>query len=95
MQYSIKHTTPYMLFGLNPIQIDGWETQRFLEYADKVIEDGAHDIIDRSSPLNLIKQINKRKNIDINGHREVFIFIYAAVSNKARYSIEAKPSSRF
>ena len=45
MQYSIKQTTPYKLFGLNPIQMDGWETQRFLEYADKVIEDGTHDTI--------------------------------------------------
>ena len=45
MRYNIKQTTPYKLFGLNPVQMDGWETQRFLDYADTVIEDGTHDAI--------------------------------------------------
>lgn len=45
MKYSIKQTAPYKLFGLNPVQMDGWETQRFLDYADAVIEDGTHDAI--------------------------------------------------
>ena len=45
MQYSIRQTKPYKIFGLNPRQIDGWETQPFLDYADAVTEDGTHDAI--------------------------------------------------
>jgi AraC family transcriptional regulator len=45
MQYNIKQTEPYSLFGLNPIQVDGWQTEPFLKYADTVIEDGTHDAI--------------------------------------------------
>ena len=45
MQYNIKQTAPYKLFGLNPIPLDGWQTEPFLEYADAVIEDGTHDAI--------------------------------------------------
>ena len=45
MQYSIRHTRPYRLFGLNPVPMKGWETQQFLDYADAVIEDGTHEAI--------------------------------------------------
>jgi len=45
MQYSIKHTEPYKLFGLKPIHIEGWESESFLEYADSIIEDSTHDEI--------------------------------------------------
>lgn len=45
MQYVIKRTEPYKVFGLNPVCMEGWETERFLEYADTILEDGTHDAI--------------------------------------------------
>lgn len=63
MKYHIKQTAPYKLFGLNPVQIDGWDTQRFLDYADAIIEDGTHDKINVAagfpgSALNMIQNDN-------------------------------------
>jgi AraC family transcriptional regulator len=49
MQYNIKQTEPYKFFGLNPIQLDGWQTELFLEYADAITEDGTHDAINMAA----------------------------------------------
>jgi hypothetical protein len=59
MRYAIKQTEPYQLFGLNPIQIDGWKTQPFLDYAETVIEDGSHDATNVAAgfPGNAIEMI--------------------------------------
>ena len=59
MSYNIKQTTPYKLFGLNPVQMDGWETQQFLDYADAVTENGTHDAINIAAgfPGNAVEMI--------------------------------------
>jgi AraC family transcriptional regulator len=59
MKYQVIKMKPQQLFGLNPLQIDGWETQPFLDYADSVIEDGTHDAINIAAgfPGNAIKMI--------------------------------------
>lgn len=43
MQYQIIETQPFKLFGTDAVQIDGWEPEKFLEHADRVIENGSHD----------------------------------------------------
>lgn len=43
MQYQIIETQPFKLFGMDVVQIDGWEPEKFLEHADRVIENGSHD----------------------------------------------------
>jgi len=43
MQYQIVETQPFKLFGMDAVQIDGWETEKFMEHADRVIENGSHD----------------------------------------------------
>ena len=60
MQYIIKETEPFKLFGLNPIQVDGWEMQQFLDYADLVIEDGTHDTTNAAAGFigNAVEMIN-------------------------------------
>jgi len=63
MKYSIKKTASYKIFGLNPVQIDGWETKQFLEYADTIIEDGTHDAINLAAgfPGQALDMIKKDK----------------------------------
>lgn len=43
MQYRIVETQPFKLFGTDAVQIDGWDPDKFLEHADRVIENGSHD----------------------------------------------------
>jgi len=43
MQYQIVETQPFKLFGMDVAQIDGWDSEKFLEHADRVIENGSHD----------------------------------------------------
>lgn len=43
MQYQIIETQPYKLFGMDVVQTDGWKPEKFLENADRVIENGSHD----------------------------------------------------
>jgi len=43
MQYQIIETQPFKLFGMDAAQIDGWDPEKFLEHADRVIENGSHD----------------------------------------------------
>lgn len=43
MQYRIIETQPYKVFGMDVLQMDGWETEKFSEHADRVIENGSHD----------------------------------------------------
>ncbi len=43
MQYQIIETQPFKLFGMDAVQIDGWDPEKFLEHADRVIENGSHD----------------------------------------------------
>jgi AraC family transcriptional regulator len=43
MQYQIIETQPYKVFGMDVLQMDGWEPEKFLEHADRVIENGSHD----------------------------------------------------
>lgn len=43
MQYQIIETQPFKLFVMDAMQIDDWDPQKFLEYADRVIENGSHD----------------------------------------------------
>ncbi len=49
MQYRFKNTKPFKLFGLNPIKLDSWRPEAFIEYGDTVIEDGTHDRINRAA----------------------------------------------
>lgn len=66
MKYNIRQTAPYKLFGLNPAQIDSWETQRFLDYADAVIEDGTHDAINVAAGFpGLALEMIKSNNWDV------------------------------
>ena len=43
MQYQIIETQPFKVFGMDVVQIDGWVPEKFLEHADRVIENGSHD----------------------------------------------------
>lgn len=43
MQYQIIETQPFKVFGMDVVQIDGWTPEKFLEHADRVIENGSHD----------------------------------------------------
>lgn len=43
MQYQIVETQPYKLFGMDVVQTDGWKPEKFIENADRVIENGSHD----------------------------------------------------
>jgi AraC family transcriptional regulator len=43
MQYQILETQPYKIFGMDVVQTDGWIPEKFLENADRVIENGSHD----------------------------------------------------
>lgn len=43
MKYRIIETQPYKVFGMDVLQTDGWETEKFSEHADRVIENGSHD----------------------------------------------------
>lgn len=43
MKYQIVETGSYQLFGMDVAETDGWDSDRYLEYADRVIENGSHD----------------------------------------------------
>lgn len=43
MQYQIVETQPFKLFGMDAVQIDSWDPEKFVEHADRVIENGSHD----------------------------------------------------
>jgi AraC family transcriptional regulator len=43
MKYQIIETGSYQLFGMDIVKTDGWNSNRYLEYADRVIENGSHD----------------------------------------------------
>ncbi len=43
MQYQIIETKPYKVFGTDPVITDGWENEDFLDYGDRIIENGSHD----------------------------------------------------
>ena len=43
MKYQIVETEAYRLFGTEVVETDGWDTEKYLEYADRVIENGSHD----------------------------------------------------
>lgn len=43
MKYQIIETQAYQLFGTDIVKTDGWNTGDYLQYADRVIENGSHD----------------------------------------------------
>jgi AraC family transcriptional regulator len=43
MKYQIIETQTYKVFGRDVVQTDGWKPEKFLEHADRVIENGSHD----------------------------------------------------
>lgn len=43
MQYQIAETQPFKLFGMDAVQIDSWDPEKYLEHADRVFENGSHD----------------------------------------------------
>lgn len=43
MKYQIIETQPYKIFGMDVVQTDSWKPEKFLEHADRVIENGSHD----------------------------------------------------
>jgi predicted transcriptional regulator YdeE len=43
VRYQIIETQPFKLFGMDAVQIDDWDSEKFLEHADRVIENGSHD----------------------------------------------------
>lgn len=43
MKYQIIETQLYKVFGMDVVQTDGWKPEKFLEHADRVIENGSHD----------------------------------------------------
>ena len=43
MKYQIIETQSYQLFGRDIVKTDGWKANNYLEYADRVIENGSHD----------------------------------------------------
>jgi len=49
MQFNIRRTKPYKLFGMSPVRLDGWQTEPFLKYADEIIENGVHDAINAAA----------------------------------------------
>ena len=40
MQYQIIETQPFKLFGMDAVQIVGWDPEKFLEHTDRIIEKG-------------------------------------------------------
>lgn len=45
MQYQIVEKQSYKVFGMDVVQTDSWTPEKFLENADRVIENGSHDAI--------------------------------------------------
>ncbi len=45
MKYQIVETEAYQLFGMDVVETDGWDAEKYLEYADRVTENGCHDAI--------------------------------------------------
>lgn len=43
MQYQIVETQAYKLFGMDLVQTDGWTAENYIDYAERVIENGSHD----------------------------------------------------
>lgn len=43
MQYQIIETKPYKVFSADVVKTDGWDNEDFLNYGDRIIENGAHD----------------------------------------------------
>ncbi|MDF2943200.1 MAG: hypothetical protein K0S01_2058 [Herbinix sp.] len=43
MKYQIVETQAYQLFGMDIVKTDEWNSNKYLEYADRVIENGSHD----------------------------------------------------
>lgn len=49
MKYQIVETQPIKLFGMDVVQSDGWTAENYLEYADKVIDNGSHDATNKAA----------------------------------------------
>lgn len=45
MQYQIIETKSYKMFGTDVVETDGWKNEDYLEYGDRVIENGSHDAV--------------------------------------------------
>lgn len=43
MEYQIVEKQSYKVFGMDVVQTDGQTVEQYLEYADRVIENGSHD----------------------------------------------------
>lgn len=67
MKYQIKELEPFRLFGLNPVNTDGWTREQYLEYADLITEDGSHDEINIAAGFqgNILEMI-KRDEWDLS-----------------------------
>ncbi|MGC6174043.1 helix-turn-helix domain-containing protein [Lacrimispora sp. 38-1] len=62
MQYKIVETQPYKVFGMDVVQTDGWTPDKFLENADRVIENGSHDAINTAAGFPGLAQEMIAKN---------------------------------
>lgn len=49
MKYQIMEKQPCQLFGLDPVQSEGWTADQYLEYADRIIENGSHDATNKAA----------------------------------------------
>lgn len=63
MQYKIVETQPYKLFGMDAVQTDGWTEENYLDYADRVIENGSHDATNTAAgfPGSALEMIEKNQ----------------------------------
>ncbi len=62
MKYQIVEKQPCKLFGMDAVQTDGWTGNNYLEYADKVIENGSHDATNIAAGFPGVAQYMIEKN---------------------------------
>lgn len=62
MRYQIVEKQSYKVFGMDIVKSDGWSVENFLEYADRVIENGSHDATNKAVGFPGIAQEMIEKN---------------------------------
>lgn len=84
MKYQIVEKQPYKLFGMDVVPSDGWTTQNYLEYADRVIENGSHDATNKAAgfPGNALEMIDSDQWDVSQIHLLHFIHFWDEAGNK-------------
>lgn len=84
MKYQIVEKQPYKLFGKDILQSDGWAVENYLEYADRVIENGSHDATNRAAGFpGLAQEMIEKDEWDVTKiHLLQFIHFWDETGNK-------------